>query len=125
MTDAPRAPALASFERMLAAGKDGALLRFSLGTGYLNAGDAVTAVTHLARAVEFDPRYTAAWKFYAKALATAGRDADALDAYRQGIDVARARGDKQAEKEMTVFARRLERAAGDSPQDGGQDAGDR
>jgi Flp pilus assembly protein TadD len=107
---------------MLAAGKDGALLRLSLGSGYLNAGDAVAAVTHLARAVEVDPRYTAAWKFYAKALAAAGRDADALGAYRQGIEVARARGDKQAEKEMTVFVRRLERAAGNASQDGGQAA---
>ena len=111
MTDAPRSAALASFERMLAAGKDGALLRFSLGTEYLKAGDAAAAVTHLARAVELDPRYTAAWKFYAKALAAADRGADALDAYRQGIDVAHARGDKQAEKEMTVFARRLEGAS--------------
>ena len=38
--DTPASPALASFERMLAAGKDGALLRFSLGNEYLKAGDA-------------------------------------------------------------------------------------
>ena len=57
-----------------------------------------------------DPAYTAAWKLYGKALAAAGRDAEALAAYRQGIDVARAKGDRQAEKEMSVFARRLERA---------------
>ena len=31
-------------------------------------------------------------------------------AYRRGIDVAQAKGDRQAEKEMSVFARRLERA---------------
>jgi predicted Zn-dependent protease len=110
MADAPRNPALASFERMLAAGKDGALLRLSLGNEYLKAGDAVAAATHLARAVEFDPRYTAAWKIYAKALVAADRADDALAAYRQGIAVAHERGDKQAEKEMTVFARRLARA---------------
>jgi Tfp pilus assembly protein PilF len=110
VTGAPQHPALANFEHMLAAGKDGALLRFSLGTGYLNAGDAATAVTHLAKAVAFDPRYTAAWKFYAKALVADGRASDALAAYRQGIAVAHERGDKQAEKEMTVFARRLENA---------------
>jgi hypothetical protein len=33
---------------------------------------------------------------------------DALLAYRQGIAVAEARGDKQAAKEMGVFARRIE-----------------
>ena len=34
---------------------------------------------------------------------------DALDAYRRGIEVAERRGDKQAAKEMTVFAQRLEK----------------
>ena len=94
---------------MLAAGKDGALLRFSLGNEYLKAGDAASAATHLARAVEFDPRYTAAWKLYGKALAAADRPDEALAAYRTGITVAQARGDKQAAKEMEVFARRLAR----------------
>jgi predicted Zn-dependent protease len=108
MTDAP-SPALASFEKMLAAGKDGALLRYSLGNEYLKAGETARAVEHLARAVALDPKYTAAWKLYGKALAGAGRTADALAAYREGIAVAHARGDKQAEKEMTVFARRIER----------------
>ncbi len=102
--------ALASFEKMLAAGKDGALLRFSLGNEYLKAGDAAQAAVHLARAVAQDPQYTAAWKLYGKALAAAGRGAEALAAYREGIAVAHAKGDKQAEKEMTVFARRIERA---------------
>ncbi len=93
---------------MLAAGKDGALLRFSLGNEHLKAGDAARAVEHLARAVALDPDYTAAWKLYGKALTAAGRNEDALAAYRSGIEVAAKRGDKQAEKEMRVFARRLE-----------------
>ena len=101
-------PQLESFERMLAAGKDGALLRFSLGNEHLKAGDAVRAAEHLARAVALDPDYTAAWKLYGKALTAAGRNEDALAAYRSGIEVAAKRGDKQAEKEMRVFARRLE-----------------
>ena len=84
---------------------------YSLGNEYLKAGDPARAAEHLARAVALDPQYTAAWKLYGKALAAAGRDAEALAAYREGIAVAHARGDKQAEKEMTVFARRLERAA--------------
>ena len=106
--DVPRTgAALASFERMLAAGKDGALLRFSLGNEYLKAGDAARAAEHLQRAVALDAGYTAAWKLLGKALAAAGRADDALAAYRDGIEVARRKGDKQAEKEMTVFARRL------------------
>jgi predicted Zn-dependent protease len=104
-------PALESFERMLAAGKDSALLRYSLGSEYLKAGDAGRAASHLERSVALDPKYTAAWKLYGKALALAGREADALAAYRQGIAVAAERGDKQAEKEMRVFARRLEKSS--------------
>jgi len=105
----PPPSALENFEKMLAAGKDGALLRFSLGNEHLKSGDAVRAAEHLARAVALDPDFTAAWKLYGKALAAAGRDGDALAAYRTGIEVATKRGDKQAEKEMRVFARRLEK----------------
>ena len=40
-------------------------------------------------------------------LADAQRTDDALQAWTRGIEAARARGDKQAEKMMTVFAKRL------------------
>ena len=106
MADAPRSP-LENFERMLASGKDGAMLRFSLGSEYLKAGDAARAADHFARAVELDPRYTAAWKLYGKALVQAGRNDEALATYTRGIEVAREKSDRQAEREMGVFARRL------------------
>ena len=102
--------ALANFEKMLAAGKDGALLRFSLGNEHLKAGHAGEAVAHLRRAVEFDDGYTAAWKLLGRALADAGHPQEALQAYREGIAVAERKGDKQAGKEMTVFANRIQRA---------------
>ena len=104
-----KSPALLAFERMLASGKDGAMLRFSIANEYLKAADVATALQHLEHAVRLDASYTAAWKLYGKALHDAGRDADALVAYRRGIEVAREKGDRQAEKEMTVFARRIER----------------
>jgi predicted Zn-dependent protease len=100
---------VANFENLLARGKDSPLLRFSLGNEYLKAGDAARAAEHLFRATALDPEYTAAWKLLGRALAQGGRAADALDAYAKGIDVAGRRGDKQAQKEMQVFARRLER----------------
>jgi predicted Zn-dependent protease len=105
----PAAPASprAAFERMLAAGKDGALLRYSLGNECLKAGDAAAAVDHLEAATRHDARYTAAWKLLGKALESAGRDAEAKAAWERGVEVARVRGDKQAEREMTVFARRV------------------
>ena len=111
----PDPSARANLERMLASGKDNALLRFALGNECLKAGDAAAAVLHFQRAVAFDPVYTAAWKLYGKALAAAGRDDEALTVYRKGIAVAQQKRDKQAEKEMLVFARRLERNQEPSP----------
>ena len=114
MADAPSAKPpssqRAAFERLLAAGKDGALLRYSLGNECLKDGETAAAVEHFTRATALDPRYTAAWKLLGKALQSAGRDDDALAAWRRGIEVARVRGDKQAEKEMVVFARRIEKS---------------
>jgi Flp pilus assembly protein TadD len=90
--------------------RDGALLRFSLGTEYLKSADLDAAVAHLSSAVEKDPGYSAAWKLLGSALARCGRDDEALATYRRGIDVAEKKGDKQVAKEMAVFARRLEKS---------------
>jgi len=106
-------PAIANLEKLLAAGKDTPLLRFSLGAEYLKANDPAAAVPHLERALQLDPGYSAAYKLLGHALELTGRPRDALDAYRTGIGVASAKGDKQAEKEMSVFARRLERSLSD------------
>ena len=102
--------AIARFEGLLAAGKDGALLRFGLGQQYLGAGNAERAVEHLRAAVSFDAGYSAAWKLLGKALVEAGQPDEAAQAYRKGIAVAEEKGDKQAAKEMNVFLRRLEKA---------------
>lgn len=99
-----------NFERMLASGQDNALLRFSLGNAYLQAGEARAAVTHLREAVAQDPQYSAAWKLLGKALMAAGEPAEAAAVYTRGIEVAEGRGDKQAAKEMQVFLRRARKA---------------
>lgn len=119
MTDPESSPpaksaALVNFEKMLAAGKDSALLRFSIGNEYAKAHEWASAVEPLGNAVALDPQFTAAWKLYARALQETGRPREALAAYRTGIDVAQRKGDRQAEKEMTVFARRIERALAES-----------
>ena len=99
--------AVERFEALLAAGKDNALLRFGLGMEWLKAGDAARAAGHLRAAVAHDENYSAAWKLLGKALAETGHTAEAQEAYRSGIAVAEARGDKQAAKEMAVFLKRL------------------
>ena len=104
-------PIIQSFEKMLAGGKDNILLRFSLGSEYLKVGEPASAVNHLRQAVVLDPKYSAAWKLLGRALVESGQPADALVAYREGISVAETKGDKQAAKEMTVYARRIEKSA--------------
>jgi predicted Zn-dependent protease len=99
------------FEALLASGKDGALLRFSLGMHYLKEGAAAKAAEHLRAAVAHDPGYSAAWKLLGKALSDCAESVAAMDAYRKGIEAAERKGDKQAAKEMAVFLRRLEKGA--------------
>ena len=89
--------------------RDGALLRFSLGTALLGEGEVAAAIDELRRALVFDPGYSAAWKLLGKACLEADQAEAAADAWRNGIATAQTRGDKQAEKEMTVFLRRLEK----------------
>jgi Tfp pilus assembly protein PilF len=100
---------LESLEKMLAKGVDNALLRFGLGKGYLDAGEPARAAEHLQRCVEFDPKYSAAWKLLGKALLAAEQPLAARQAWEQGLQAAREHGDKQAEKEMTVFLRKLDK----------------
>ncbi|WP_339405630.1 hypothetical protein [Pseudomonas helleri] len=98
---------LESLEKMLAKGVDNALLRFGLGKGYLDLGDNFKAVEHLQACVAFDPEYSAAWKLLGKAQLAVGDRGAARTAWEQGIAAAQAHGDKQAEKEMTVFLKKL------------------
>lgn len=101
-----------ALEQLLSKGRDDALLRFSLGGACLKEGDAAAAAEHLAHAVEHDPEYSAAWKLLGRALADAGRPAEAAEAWARGIEAAERRGDVQAAKEMRVFLRRLDKQGG-------------
>lgn len=100
---------------MLAAGQDSPLLRFSLGTEFLRAGDATEAQAHLESAVAQNPDYSAAWKLLGKATAEAGDSPKAMTVFQRGIEVAERQGDVQAAKEMGVFLRRLQKSADSNP----------
>jgi tetratricopeptide (TPR) repeat protein len=102
-------------EKLLGTPRDGAPLRYSLGLEHQKAGRLEQALEHLREAVRFDPLYSAAWKTLGRVLADLERPEEALQAYRQGIGAAKKKGDRQAEKEMTVFARRLEKKLGGAP----------
>jgi predicted Zn-dependent protease len=102
--------ALARLRAMCGGPRDGALLRISLANALLQQGDRVDAIGELRQATEFDPEYAAAWKLLGKTLADSGDATAAADAYQQGIVAAIKRGDKQAQKEMQVFLKRLQKA---------------
>jgi Tfp pilus assembly protein PilF len=99
---------ISQLEKLLGTPRDGALLRYSLGLEHAKAGNTQRAIEYLRDAVSRDPLYSAAWKALGKVLTDASPD-EALSAYRQGIEAAKKKGDRQAEKEMTVFAKRLEK----------------
>ncbi len=88
------------------------MLRLTLGTEYLKRADPEAAIRHLARAVELDPGYSAAWQHLGRAFERVQRPEKAAAAWRSGIDAADRRGDAQAAKVMRVWLRRLERRAG-------------
>lgn len=100
---------ISQLEKLLGTPRDGALLRYSLGLEYAKAGNHARAAQYLRDAVSRDALYSAAWKALGKSLSELRQNEEALAAYRQGIEAARQKGDRQAEKEMTVFARRLEK----------------
>jgi len=102
---------ISSLEKMIAAGRDSAMLRLSLARLLAQSEQWGAAAQHLESAVEQDPLYTAAWKELGRVRKQLGEHAGAASAWRKGIEVAQANGDKQAEKEMTVFLRRVERDA--------------
>jgi len=99
------------FESMLAAGRESPMLRLTLGTEYLKREDPGSAIRHLARAVDLDAAYSAAWQHLGRAYEKAARPEEAASAWRRGIDAADRRGDAQAAKVMRVWLRRLERRA--------------
>jgi Tfp pilus assembly protein PilF len=110
---------ITSLEALLAKGNDAPGLRFALATRYLAAGDAPAAVRHAEAALALDATYSAGWKVLGQARTAAGDERGAAESFRRGIEVAEARGDRQAAKEMQVFLRRIEKRAGGPPPDDG------
>jgi Tfp pilus assembly protein PilF len=98
-----------TFQALLDKGNDSALLRYSLGNEYFKENKFEKAIIHLEKAIELDPKHSAAWKLYAKTLAANQQTAEAINAYEKGIDIAEKNGDIQSVKEMNVFLKRLKK----------------
>jgi len=85
---------------------DDTLLRFTLGSEYLSAGDPAAAVPELERVLALDPRYTVAYRHLGSALAALGRTEEATAVWERGMAMAEETGDLQAGKEMRVLSGR-------------------
>ena len=92
---------------MIGTDRDSAMLRLTISRLLAAREEVEQATAHLEAATAMDPGYTAAWKELGKLRLQRGDEPGAAAAWRRGIEQARERGDKQAEKEMSVFLRRL------------------
>jgi Tfp pilus assembly protein PilF len=98
-----------NLEKMLAAGRDSAMLRFGLGSAYFNQRQFVEATEHLRACIEQDSNYTAAYKLLGRALMKTKQPELAQQIFERGLPVAQAQGDKQTEREINAFLTKLSR----------------
>ncbi|HMA98665.1 MAG TPA: tetratricopeptide repeat protein [Wenzhouxiangella sp.] len=101
-----------AIESLIENGRDSYEARLAAGQARLKQGDLVEAIAHLEKAVEFRADQTMAWQELGKAHRDQGDGQAALAAWTKGVEVARSNGDKQAEKVMSVWLRRLDRLEG-------------
>lgn len=98
-----------TFEAMLAKGQDSDMLRYTLGNAYYQEKRYDEAAMHLREAVKLNPNYSTAWKVLGRVLGDNEKFEEALAAFDAGLEVAQNNGDKQVEKEIGVFRRRVEK----------------
>jgi len=96
-------------EKLIEGGRDGYESRLAAAQARLAAGDAQKALIHLEKAREFNADRSMLWQLMGKACLETGDQVGAHEAWQQGIEIARQLGDKQAEKVMAVWLRRLKK----------------
>ncbi|WP_237057147.1 tetratricopeptide repeat protein [Microbulbifer sediminum] len=100
-------PIIERLRAQLEAGQDSALLRFGLGSALFNAKSYAEAAEHLQLCTEQMPDHSAAWKLLGRSRMALGEEQRARLAFERGLEVARARGDVQVEREIGVFLQKL------------------
>jgi len=96
-----------ALQALLDGPRDNAMLRLTLARQLMNIQQTDDAIEHLRYATAQQPGYSAAWKLLGQCLTVNDNIELAQQAYQQGIKAAQDSGDKQSEKEMMVFLRRL------------------
>ncbi|MBL6689141.1 MAG: tetratricopeptide repeat protein [Pseudomonadales bacterium] len=92
-----------NLEKMLAGGRDDAMLRFGLGSAYFNEKRYEDAIRHLQACLKHDEGYTAAYKLLGKAFFQQDQLQEAIEVLEKGLPIATGGGDKQSQKEIEVF----------------------
>ena len=99
------------FRQVLALDPDDALGNFGLGDILVDMGRHGAAIPHLEKALEVDPKYSAAYLALGRALDGLGRHDDARDVFTRGVDVAAGRGDLMTANTMQDLLARLPASA--------------
>lgn len=99
-----------ALEKQVAEGKDNALCRLTLGRILAGEDRLDEAITHLVRALELDPDYSAAYSALGKAYQRRGDTAHAIETFEKGTEVATRKGDLQAARQMQVLHRKLNKS---------------
>jgi Tfp pilus assembly protein PilF len=98
--DADRERRAEMFRQVLALDPGDAIGNFGLGELLVEQGKFAEAVDHLERALRSDPHYSAAFLALGRAHEGVGDLVDAGSVYREGIEVAAARGDLMTANRM-------------------------
>ena len=100
-----------TIEKLIENGRDGYEARLAAGQARRAAGDLERAAEHFRTATGHEPSRTVAWQELGRCLNELGDPDGARDAWERGRSTARANGDKQSEKVIAVWLKRLDRDA--------------
>lgn len=96
-----------NLEKMLSNGNDSAMLRFGLGSAYFNDKNYQKAIPHLKKCIEIDENYSTAYKLLGRSQIKLGLKEQAKSSLEMGLEKSMLRGDKQTEKEIRGFLKKL------------------
>jgi len=94
-------------EKLIDEGRDSYEARLAAGQARLKTGDLERAIKHFRAATAHKPEHTMAWQELGKALKADGKPEAAREVWEHGIVTAHANGDKQAEKVLGVWLKRI------------------
>jgi uncharacterized protein HemY len=97
------------FRKLLEKDPDNPMILFSLGNELFKEGRYPEARERLARAVEYKPDYSVAYRTLGRAHYELHENAEARRVFTKGREVAQQNGDLQTVREIDVFLRRLDK----------------